>query len=216
MGALIMAHSDDQGLVLPPKLAPIQVVIVPIFKREEELQAIRIKAGEIMDSLEELGISVKFDDRDTHKPGWKFAEYELKGVPLRLGIGPRDLENQTVEMARRDTLTKSVVHLEQENLPVLIKETLADIQQNIYRKAHAFTSEKTTKADTWDEFMDILETKGGFISAHWDGTAETEERIKERSKATIRCIPLDQVPEQGKCILSGKPSVGRVLFARAY
>ncbi len=216
MGALIMAHSDDQGLVLPPKLAPIQVVIVPIFKRDEELEAIRLKAGEIMESLEEMGISVKFDDRDTHKPGWKFAEYELKGVPLRLGIGPRDLENQTVEMARRDTLTKSVVNLEQENLPMLINETLADIQENIYRKAHTFTLEKTTKADTWEEFIEILENKGGFVSAHWDGTAETEERIKEQTKATIRCIPLDQIPEQGKCIRSGKPSKGRVLFARAY
>ncbi|WP_162417618.1 proline--tRNA ligase [Cyclobacterium roseum] len=216
MGALIMAHSDDQGLVLPPKLAPIQVVIVPIFKRDEELEAIRVKAGEIMESLEGLGISVKFDDRDTHKPGWKFAEYELKGVPLRLGIGPRDLENQTVEMARRDTLTKSVVDLERENLPILIKETLADIQENIYRKAHTFTQEKTTKADTWEAFIDVLENKGGFVSAHWDGTAETEERIKEQTKATIRCIPLDQVPEQGKCIFSGNPSKGRVLFARAY
>jgi prolyl-tRNA synthetase len=215
MGALIMAHSDDQGLVLPPKLAPIQVVIIPIFKREDELEAIRAKANEIMESLEDLGISVKFDDRDTHKPGWKFAEYELKGVPLRLGIGPRDLANNTVEMARRDTLSKSVVDLD-EYLAATIKETLADIQESIYRKASAFTQEKTTTVDTWEDFVEVLEQKGGFIAAHWDGTAETEERIKEQTKATIRCIPLDQQAEEGSCILTGKPSVGRVLFARAY
>ncbi|SEJ37083.1 prolyl-tRNA synthetase [Cyclobacterium xiamenense] len=215
MGALIMAHSDDQGLVLPPKLAPIQVVIIPIFKREDELEAIRAKANEIMESLEDLGISVKFDDRDTHKPGWKFAEYELKGVPLRLGIGPRDLANNTVEMARRDTLSKSVVDLD-EHLAATIKETLADIQESIYRKASAFTQEKTTTVDTWEDFVEVLEQKGGFIAAHWDGTAETEERIKEQTKATIRCIPLDQQAEEGSCILTGKPSVGRVLFARAY
>jgi len=216
MGALIMAHSDDNGLVLPPKLAPIQVVIIPIFKSEEELAAIREKAHEIMDELDALGITVKFDDRDTFKPGWKFAEYELKGVPLRLGIGPRDLKNKTVEMARRDNLTKSIVNLEQEDLPVKIKATLEDIQKSIYEKARVFTREKTTTADNWEEFVELLEKKGGFISAHWDGTAATESQIKEKTKATIRCIPLDQVQEEGQCILSGKPSRGRVLFARAY
>ncbi|WP_163380416.1 proline--tRNA ligase [Cyclobacterium sp. SYSU L10401] len=216
MGALIMAHSDDNGLVLPPKLAPIQVVIIPIFKSEEELAAIREKAHEIMDELDAMGITVKFDDRDTFKPGWKFAEYELKGVPLRLGIGPRDLKNKTVEMARRDNLTKSIVNLEQEDLPVKIKATLEDIQKSIYEKARVFTREKTTTADNWEEFVELLEKKGGFISAHWDGTAATENQIKEKTKATIRCIPLDQVQEEGQCILSGKPSRGRVLFARAY
>ncbi|MFO7826763.1 MAG: proline--tRNA ligase [Cyclobacterium sp.] len=216
MGALIMAHSDDNGLVLPPKLAPIQVVIIPIFKSEEELAAIREKAHEIMDELDAIGITVKFDDRDTFKPGWKFAEYELKGVPLRLGIGPRDLKNKTVEMARRDNLTKSIVNLEQEDLPVKIKATLEDIQKSIYEKARVFTREKTTTADNWEEFVELLEKKGGFISAHWDGTAATENQIKEKTKATIRCIPLDQVQEEGQCILSGKPSRGRVLFARAY
>ncbi|MBD3630055.1 proline--tRNA ligase [Cyclobacterium sp.] len=216
MGALIMAHSDDNGLVLPPKLAPIQVVIVPIFKSAEELAAIREKAHEIMDALDALGITVKFDDRDTFKPGWKFAEYELKGVPLRLGIGPRDLQNKTVEMARRDNLTKSVVNLEEEDLAAKIKETLDDIQKSIYEKARIFTQEKTTAVDTWEEFVEVLENKGGFVSAHWDGTEATENQIKEKTKATIRCIPLDQVQEDGECVLSGKPSKGRVLFARAY
>ncbi|MEX2564939.1 MAG: proline--tRNA ligase [Cyclobacteriaceae bacterium] len=216
MGALIMAHSDDNGLVLPPKLAPIQVVIVPIFKSNEELEAISQKAGEIMDQLEALGISVKFDNRDTFKPGWKFAEYELKGVPLRLAIGPRDLKNQTVELARRDTLTKETVHLDQVNFSETIKNLLDEIQINIYNKALKFTEEKTSKADNWEEFIEVLDHKGGFVSAHWDGTGETEEMIKEKTKATIRCIPLDQEKEDGKCVLSGKPSQGRVLFARAY
>jgi prolyl-tRNA synthetase len=216
MGALIMAHSDDRGLVLPPKLAPIQVVIVPIFKSEEELEEIRKKALEIVDQLYDIGISVKFDDRDTYKPGWKFAEYELKGVPLRLGIGPRDLKNKTVEMARRDDLSKTVINFETEDLIAKIKDTLDQIQDGIYQKAKTFTEEKTTPADTWDEFLETLNKKGGFVAAHWDGTSETEEKIKDITKATIRCIPLDQVPEEGQCILTGKPSAGRVLFAKAY
>ena len=206
MGALIMAHSDDRGLVLPPKLAPIQVVIVPIFKSEEELEEIRVKALEIVDQLDEIGISVKFDDRDTYKPGWKFAEYELKGVPLRLGIGPRDLKNKTVEIARRDDFSKTVVNFETEDLITIIKDTLDNIQLSIYQKAKSFTQEKTTSVETWKEF----------VAAHWDGTAETEEKIKEKTKATIRCIPLDQVAENGQCVVTGKPSTGRVLFARAY
>ncbi|MEX2511449.1 MAG: proline--tRNA ligase [Cyclobacteriaceae bacterium] len=216
MGALIMAHSDDNGLVLPPKLAPIQVVIVPIFKSNEELEAISQKAEEIMDQLDALGISVKFDKRDTFKPGWKFAEYELKGVPVRLALGPRDLKNQTVELARRDTLTKETVHLDQVNFPETIKNLLDEIQINIYSKALKFTNEKTSKADNWEEFIEVLDHKGGFVSAHWDGTGETEELIKEKTKATIRCIPLDQEKEEGTCVLTGKPSMGRVLFARAY
>ena len=216
MGALIMAHSDDRGLVLPPKLAPIQVVIVPIFKSEEELEEIRVKALEIVDQLDEIGISVKFDDRDTYKPGWKFAEYELKGVPLRLGIGPRDLKNKTVEIARRDDFSKTVVNFETEDLITIIKDTLDNIQLSIYQKAKSFTQEKTTSVETWKEFVAVLDNKGGFVAAHWDGTAETEEKIKEKTKATIRCIPLDQVAENGQCIVTGKPSTGRVLFARAY
>ncbi|SHN16878.1 prolyl-tRNA synthetase [Cyclobacterium lianum] len=216
MGALIMAHSDDNGLVLPPKLAPLQVVIIPIFRSDEELTAIRKKANEIMDALDPLGISVKFDDRDTFKPGWKFAEYELKGVPVRLAIGPRDLQHETVEMARRDDLSKTVVNTREENLTNRIKETLEDIQRSIYNKAKAFTKEKTTSVDSWEQFVSILENKGGFVAAHWDGTPETENQIKEKTKATIRCIPLDQKQEDGKCVFSGKPSKGRVLFAKAY
>ncbi|MFC4873696.1 proline--tRNA ligase [Negadavirga shengliensis] len=216
MGALIMAHSDDNGLVLPPKLAPIQVVIVPIFKSGEELQAISEKAAEIMEKLDAVGISVKFDGRDTFKPGWKFAEYELKGVPVRIAIGPRDLQNNTLEVARRDTLTKESIQLDQIDLTDKIQTLLADIQNNIFQKAKRFMDEKTTMADTWEEFVEVLDNKGGFVSAHWDGTAETEERIKEKTKATIRCIPLDRDGDQGNCILSGKPSAGRVLFAKAY
>lgn len=216
MGALIMAHSDDNGLVLPPKLAPIQVVIVPIYKGEEELQKISEKAREIMKQLKIVGITVKFDDRDTHKPGWKFAEYELKGVPLRIAMGPRDLENNTVELARRDTLTKSTLSLEGISLADYILDLLEEIQQTIYSKALNFRTSMTTPADTWEEFQDILENKTGFISAHWDGTKETEEKIKELTKATIRCIPIDAKEESGTCILTGKPSNKRVLFARAY
>ncbi len=214
MGALVMAHSDDQGLVLPPRLAPIQVVIVPIFKGENQLYAINEKVAELKKALEKKGISVKYDNRDTHKPGWKFAEYELKGVPVRIAIGPRDLENGTVEVARRDTKEKAVYQMT--DLHIKIEHLLEQIQDNIYRKALDLREEKTYRADTWDEFMDILDNKGGFIYAHWDGTTETEVKIKELSKATIRCIPLDNQPEDGKCILTGNPSGQRVLFARAY
>jgi len=216
MGALIMAHSDDNGLVLPPKLAPIQVVIVPIFRSEEELEAVSAKAKEIMQKLRALEISVKFDNRDTHKPGFKFAEYELKGVPLRIAMGPRDLENNTVELARRDTLTKESVNLGEVAIEEKIKDLLEEIQENIYKKAHDFRSEHTTEVNTWEEFQEVLESKGGFVSAHWDGTGETEEKIKELTKATIRCIPLDGAKEEGQCVLTGQPSAGRVLFARAY
>ncbi|EMS35221.1 Prolyl-tRNA synthetase [Mariniradius saccharolyticus AK6] len=216
MGALIMAHSDDNGLVLPPKLAPIQVVIVPIYKGDEELERISVKAKEIMASLRAKGISVQFDNRDTHKPGWKFAEYELKGVPLRIAMGPRDLENNTVEIARRDTLTKESVNLSEISIDKYVSDLLEEIQRNIFQKAFEFRENMTTEADTWQEFEDLLENKGGFVSAHWDGTTETEERIKELTKATIRCIPIDRKEESGSCILTGKPSTGRVLFARAY
>lgn len=216
MGALIMAHSDDNGLVLPPKLAPIQVVIVPIYKGEEQLNAISEKAYEMMAALRKVGVSVKFDDRDTHKPGWKFAEYELKGVPLRIAIGPRDLENGTIELARRDNLTKSSFDLSSEPIEVMIPRLLEEIQQGIYEKALNFRTEKTTEVNSWEEFQDVLENKGGFVSAHWDGTSETEDKIKELTKATIRCIPLDQKEEDGTCVLTGKPSKGRVYFAKAY
>lgn len=216
MGALIMAHSDDHGLVLPPKLAPIQVVIVPIFKSKEELQAISEKAHAITQKLEAVGVSVKFDYRDTFKPGWKFAEYELKGVPVRIAIGPRDLQNNTLELARRDTLTKESVDLGQIDLTAKIQSLLNEIQENIFQKAKQFTEEKTTEVNTWEEFEEVLENKGGFVSAHWDGTGETEELIKEKTKATIRCIPLSGEKEEGTCIFTGKPSVGRVLFAKAY
>src|SRR5690554_3381548 len=216
MGALIMAHSDDNGLVLPPKLAPIQVVIIPIFRSEEELEAVSAKAREIMDKLRVIGILVKFDNRDSHKPGWKFAEYELKGVPVRIAIGPRDLEKNTVEIARRDTLTKRTVNLNESHIEEVIPGLLKEIQQNIYDKALAFRNEKTTEVNSWEEFQEVLESKDGFISAHWDGTAETEEEIKELTKATIRCIPLDQQPEEGQCVRTGKYSHGRVLFAKSY
>ncbi|GAB3646709.1 proline--tRNA ligase [Echinicola sediminis] len=216
MGALIMAHSDDNGLVLPPKLAPIQVVIVPIYRSEEELQAIEEKAHEIMGKLKPLGISVHFDHRDTHKPGWKFAEYELKGVPVRIALGPRDLANNTIEVARRDTLSKEMVNLNETKVEEMIPNLLEDIQENIYQKALKFREESTTKVESWEEFQQVLEDKGGFISAHWDGTSETEEKIKELTKATIRCIPLDQEEEMGECVLTGQPSKGRVLFAKAY
>ena len=216
MGALIMAHSDDNGLVLPPKLAPFQVVIVPIYRGEEELAMISVKAKELMLELKKAGISVKFDDRDTQKPGWKFAEYELKGVPVRIALGPRDLENNTVELARRDTLEKFSFELSEMPIAEKIKQLLEEIQNHIYQKALAFRKEKTTEVNSWEEFTRVLEEKTGFISAHWDGTSETEEKIKDLTKATIRCIPLDQKPEQGVCVFSGKPSAGRVLFAKAY
>lgn len=214
MGALIMAHSDDDGLVLPPKLAPIHVVIVPIFRTEEELARISEKVEQISKSLRAQGFSVKFDKRDTHKPGFKFAEWELKGVPVRLAIGPRDLENGTVEVARRDTREKKVLKLDEISsaIPVLLDE----IQENIYNKALQFRNSLITPADTFDAFRKILDEKGGFVLAHWDGTRETEAAIKEETKATIRCIPLDAKEETGKCVFSGQPSSKRVLFARAY
>ncbi|SDM60244.1 proline--tRNA ligase [Pedobacter antarcticus] len=214
IGALIMAHSDDQGLVLPPKLAPIQVVIVPIYKNDEELKRISDFADDLMPKLKALGISVKYDDRDSQRPGFKFAEYELKGVPVRLAIGGRDMENGTVELARRDTREKSTVS--QQGLDTYLSELLDDIQANIYKKAADFRATHITPANSYEEFQQLLEDKGGFISAHWDGTPETEQKIKEETKATIRCIPLDNELEDGICIYSGKPSVQRVLFARAY
>jgi len=214
MGALIMAHSDDNGLVLPPKLAPFQVVIVPIYKNEEQLNNISVKAEEIVARLKARGISVKYDYFDNKKPGWKFAEYELKGVPVRLAIGPRDIENGTVEVARRDTLTKEVAPVA--TIDVYVEKLLDDIQKNIYRKAFELRKDKTTKVDTYEEFKEVLNTKGGFVLAHWDGTTETELKIKEETKATIRCIPFGQEKEEGKCIYSGKPSERRVLFAVAY
>jgi len=214
IGALIMAHSDDDGLVLPPKLAPIHVVIVPIFKNEAELIRITEQADLIAGALRKQGYSVKFDNRDTHKPGFKFAEYELKGVPVRIAIGPRDLENKTVEVARRDTKEKTLMKMDTvaNEIPAL----LDSIQENIYQKALKFRSEKMAKVDSYDEFKKTLDEKGGFVEAHWDGTPETEAAIKEETKATIRCIPLDAKEEEGKCIYSGKPSSRRVLFARAY
>ncbi len=214
MGALIMTHSDDEGLVLPPKLAPYQVVIVPIYRNEEQLETVSSKAHEIMDALRQKGISVKFDDRDTHKPGWKFAEYELKGVPVRIAIGPRDIENSTVEVARRDTKEKEVLQID--DLPNKISHLLESIQENLFLKAETFRDDNITTVDTWEEFESVLDSKGGFISAHWDGTPETEDKIKDLTKATIRCIPLKNPEEEGKCILTGNPSPQRVLFARAY
>ncbi|MEP7128471.1 MAG: proline--tRNA ligase [Chitinophagales bacterium] len=214
IGTLIMAHSDDKGLVLPPKMAPIQVVIVPIVKTAEQLQQIDEKVFSIKQSLQSKGISVKYDNDDKQKPGWKFAEYELKGVPLRIAIGPRDLENGTVEIARRDTFAKSTVSME--GLSETIGKLLDEIQQNIYDKALAFRDAMITSVNSFEEFKNTLDEKGGFISAHWDGTSETENKIKDETKATIRCIPLNNTPEEGVCIYSGKPSTQRVLFARAY
>jgi len=214
IGALIMAHSDDNGLVLPPKMAPIQVVIVPIHKNEEQLAVITEQADAIVRKLKTLGISVKYDGRDTQKPGWKFAEYELKGVPVRLAIGPRDLENNTVEIARRDTLEKEIRPVE--GIDLYIRDLLDKIQENIYNRALKFRDENTFRVNTWEEFREVVEVKGGFAYAHWDGTSETEARIKEETKATIRCIPLDNPLEEGKCILTGNPSKQRVLFAVAY
>lgn len=214
MGALIMAHSDDDGLVIPPKLAPIHVVIVPIFKTDEELNKITEKVQEISAALRKQGFAVKFDNRDTHKPGFKFAEWELKGVPVRLAIGPRDLENGTVEVARRDTKEKKVMNFS--DIATNVPKLLDDIQNNIYQRALTFRNQSTTKVESYEEFKRILDEKGGFILAHWDGTPETEAAIKEETKATIRCIPLDAKEESGKCIYSGKPSNKRVLFARAY
>ena len=215
MGALIMAHSDDFGLVLPPKLAPFQVVIVPIFKSDEELSAIEEKVTEVKLALKPKGIRVKYDGRKTHKPGWKFAEYELKGVPVRIAIGPKDLENNTVEVARRDLLEKSTMTLD-DQLATNIEALLEDIQSTIFNKAKNFREENTHRVDTYSEFKELIENKGGFIYAHWDGTSESEEKIKEETKATIRCIPLDYGNESGSCIYSGQPSKGRVVFAKSY
>jgi len=214
IGALIMAHSDDAGLVLPPKLAPIQVVIIPIYKNDEEFKKITGFVDELVVKLKRLGISVKYDNRDSQRPGFKFAEYELKGVPIRIAIGGRDLENGTVEIARRDTREKGTVG--QEGLDLYIATLLDEIQHNIYNRASTFREEHITEANSYDELKELLDTKAGFISAHWDGTPETEQKIKEETKATIRCIPLDNKLEDGVCIYSGKPSIQRVLFARAY
>jgi len=215
VGALVMTHSDDHGLVLPPKLAPIHVAIVPIFRNEEQLAQVSVLANKIKKELEEKGLTVKFDNRDTHKPGWKFAEYEFKGVPVRLAIGARDIENGTLEVARRDTLTKEVV--KQDEVVEYVAELMDKIQENLFLRADKYRIENTHKADTWEEFEKIItSSEGGFVEAHWDGTSETEDKIKALTKATIRCIPLDAKEEEGKCILSGKPSFKRVLFAKAY
>jgi prolyl-tRNA synthetase len=214
MGALIMAHSDDDGLILPPKLAPIHVVFVPIFRTDDELIKITEKVEELTAPLRRQGFTVKFDKRDTHKPGFKFAEWELKGVPVRIAIGPRDIENGTVEVARRDTKEKQVMKMDE--VSSKIPQLLDDIQVSIYQRALKFRNEHITKVETYDEFKSVLDGKGGFVAAHWDGTSETEAAIKEETKATIRCIPLDAKEENGTCIYSGKPSAKRVLFARAY
>ncbi len=214
IGGLVMAHSDDEGLILPPKIAPMQVVIVPIYKGEEQLAAITEKVNVLVSELKALGIRVKYDASDNARPGWKFAEYELKGVPVRVAIGGRDLENNTAEVARRDEKTKATVSMD--GLAEHINQMLKDIQQNMFNKAKAYRDSHITKVDSWDSFVETLNTKGGFVSAHWDGTAETENAIKEKTKATIRCIPLNNEQEAGVCILTGKPSKERVLFALAY
>ncbi len=214
MGALVMSHSDDFGLVLPPKLAPIQLAIVPIYKNSEQLDQINERVEKLTKNLKAEGISVKYDNRTTYKPGWKFAEYELKGVPLRLAIGPRDMENNTAELARRDTLEKEV--LSQDNLVDRVKFLLNEIQDNLFQKALDRRNELITEVDNFNDFKNVLDTKGGFVSAHWDGTSETEEKIKTLTKATVRCIPLDAKEEEGICVFSGKKSNKRVLFAKAY
>lgn len=214
IGALIMAHSDNNGLVLPPHLAPVQIVIIPIFKNQEQLARITESALKVKGSLEEAGFSVKYDDRDNNTPGWKFADYELKGVPARIAIGPRDIDNGTIEIARRDTLTKTTIPAT--DTVTYIRNLLEEIQENIYSKALNFRQQNTYYTDSWDEFTRILDNGGGFIMAHWDGTPETEGKIKEETKATIRCIPFNAPEENGKCIYSGKPSKRRVLFARSY
>ena len=214
VGALIMTHSDDKGLVLPPKLAPDQVVIVPIYRNDEQFDLVSDVAKEVMKELRSKGIRVKFDNRDTYKPGWKFNEYELKGVPVRLAIGPRDVENGTLELARRDTLTKESIS--RDNVASTVVDLMDEIQNNLYNKAADFRTEKTTEVTTYDEFKEVLNSKGGFILAHWDGTVETEEQIKNETKATIRCIPLDAKEELGTCMITGKPSNKKVLFAKAY
>ena len=214
MGALIMTHSDDKGLVLPPKLAPFQVVIIPIYSNNEQLDKISAQAKKIIENLKENNISVKFDNRDTQKPGWKFNEYELKGVPVRIAIGPRDLENNTCEIARRDTLTKEIISSKDTTSKIL--SILKEMQNNLFNKALNFRKENTTTVNTYNEFKEVLSTKGGFIAAHWDGTEETELKIKEETKATIRCIPINSNDSEGKCIISGKKSTQKVIFAIAY
>jgi prolyl-tRNA synthetase len=215
IGALVMVHSDDEGLVMPPRIAPLQVVIVPIYGKDAEArQKIDDKAADIIKQLKAKGVSVKYDNDDTTRPGWKFAEYELRGVPVRIALGARDLENNVAEVARRDEKTKESVALD--GIVNHVEQLLVDIQDNLYNRALKFRNENLRKADSWDEFMKMLDETPGFISAHWDGTAETEEKIKELTKATIRCIPLNNAQEEGKCILTGKPSTQRVLFARAY
>src|SRR5690554_4463443 len=214
MGALVMTHSDDNGLVLPPNLAPDQVVIVPIYRKDEEFEAVNEVALELMKKLRSQGIRVKYDNRDTQKPGWKFNEYELKGVPVRIAIGPRDVEKGTVELARRDTLTKEFIS--NEDVVEKVKSLMDEIQKNLFDKAVAYRTENTTEVSSYGEFKEVLETKGGFILAHWDGTIETEEKIKNETKATIRCIPLDGEKVAGTCMVTGKPSTGKVLFAKAY
>lgn len=214
MGALIMSHSDDNGLVLPPKLAPFQVVLIPIYKNVEQYDQICSALRKIKSDLESKGVEVKMDDRDNYKPGWKFSEYEFKGVPIRVAMGPRDLENGNVEVARRDTGEKEI--LSQQDISSKIIHLLEKIQQNLFQKAIDFREEKTYRADTYEEFKDIIENKGGFVYAHWDGTAETEELIKNETKASIRCIPFEKNPKAGKCIFTGKESKQRVIFAKAY
>jgi prolyl-tRNA synthetase len=214
MGALVMTHSDDNGLVLPPNLAPDQVVIVPIYRNDEQFDAVGKVAKELQKELRARGLRVKFDDRDTQKPGWKFNEYEMKGVPVRIAIGPKDLDNGTFEIARRDTLEKEIISNE-----VVVDRVVGlmdEIQKNLYTKAATYRSEHTTEVSTYSEFKEVLENKGGFVSAHWDGSSETEEKIKNETKATIRCIPFDRPKEVGSCMVTGKPSAGRVLFAKAY
>ncbi|SDI04206.1 prolyl-tRNA synthetase [Flavobacterium omnivorum] len=214
MGALVMTHSDDQGLVLPPSLAPIQVVIVPIYKTDEQLDAIRAEVNVLTVALRKLNISVKFDDRTTQKPGFKFAEWELKGVPVRIAVGPKDLENGTFEVARRDTLSKEVIS--KDGIETYVSDLLKQIQKELFEKALDYRNTHITEVDSFEEFKEVLDTKGGFVSAHWDGTAATEEKIKDLTKATIRCIPLDRVEATGSCVFTGESSVGRVLFAKAY
>ncbi|PKP18445.1 MAG: proline--tRNA ligase, partial [Bacteroidetes bacterium HGW-Bacteroidetes-22] len=213
MGALVMSHSDDNGLVLPPKLAPIQVVIIPIYRKAEQLGPISEKVDVLTKALKAKGISVKYDSRDSYTPGWKFNEYEFKGVPVRVAIGPRDIENGTAEVARRDNLTKEIVPID--SLADYIANLLDEIQVNLFERARSMRNSFTKKADTWEEFVAKLD-EGGFIQAHWDGTSETEQKIKDMTKATIRLIPLEPEPEEGRCILTGNPSPHRVLFARAY
>jgi prolyl-tRNA synthetase len=214
IGGLVMTHSDDEGLVLPPRIAPLQVVIVPIFKGEEQKALLDAKVHAMVASFKAAGIRVKYDDSDNQRPGWKFAEYELKGVPVRIAVGPRDLENNQVEIARRDTKEKTTVSMD--GITETVSQLLLDIQSNLFNRAKKYRDEHITKVDSWDDFIATLDTKAGFVAAHWDGTPETEDKIKEMTKATIRCIPLNNDQETGTCILTGKPSVQRVLFARAY